>query len=117
MKRLVLRRVAGLLSLGEKRAEAAATLHLRLKESSEPNTGDDSELTDGLSSRRYLLRVSNATAPPSYSKAAVWKKLRRRWKETLSAGVASTLRRMDVYSEVRKTTGQRAGTYCDALPA
>lgn len=50
-----LRRVAGLLLLlGEKRAEAAATLHLWLKESGGPNTGDDSELTDGLSGRRYL---------------------------------------------------------------
>lgn len=38
-------------------------------------------------------------------------------KAMLSAGTASTLRRMDVHSKVRKTAGQRAWTYCDALPA
>lgn len=97
----MLRRVAGLWSLGEKRADAAATLHSWLRESSGPNTGDDSELTDGLNS--HPLRVSNASVPPSHSKEAMWKRQRRRqrWKETLSAEVASTLRRMDVASEVR----------------
>lgn len=41
----------------------------------------------------------------------MWKKLRRRRKETLPAGVASPLRRMHVYSEVRKTAGQRAAPF------